>query len=149
MANGAYHGRKKHGVNIKNPLSLSVQVRVKSATGALRQGDGKETWRTIRPGCTIYIPLKGSAEIDIEVYIVRYDEAGQETRVGLAEWEHTEHKSSTGGTTVPERPVPGVAPPGHEFATEEDLQEEPVEEEVAIRSLGEMMEDMKKEEVPV
>lgn len=147
MANGAYHGRKKHGININNPLSLPVQVRVKSETGALRTGDGKETWRTIRPGCTVYLALKGSAEVDITVYIVRYDQTGQEHRVGPAEFEHTEHKSSTSGTTVPVKEVPGVAPPGHEFAT--DGGEIPVEEEVAIRSLGEMMEDMKKEEVAV
>lgn len=141
MANGAYHGKKKHGVNIKNPLALPVQVRVKSETGALRTGDGKETWRIIRPGDTIYIPLKGSAEIDVEVHIIRYDETGRENRVGKASWEHTGHKASTGGKDVPARPVP-------DHVTEETGEKEPVEE-VEIRSLGEMIEDMKKEEVPV
>lgn len=149
MANGAYHGRKKHGINIKNPLALPVQVILKSETGCLRNGDGKESWRTIRPGETIYVGLKGSCEVDIQVYILRFDETGQSSKVGETEFEHTEHKSSTSGTTVPVKPVPGVAPPGHEFVDEEKAEEEPAEKEVAIRSLGEMMEDMKKEEVAV
>jgi len=147
MANGAYHGRKKHGINIHNPLALPVQVRLKSETGALRNGDGKESWRVVRPKDTIYVGLKGSCQVDIEVYIIRYSEIGTETRVGQAGFEHTKHKSSTTGETVPAKEMPGVAPPGHEFVDEQE--EIPVEPDVEIRSLGEMMEDMKKEEVAV
>jgi len=140
MANGAYHGRKKHGVNIKNPLKLPVRVKVKSATGALRTGTGKETWRTIRPGETIYISLKGSAEIDVEAEVIRYDETGQEHKVGDAQWEHTDHKPSTGAKAILARPVP-------ERVTEEKAEKELVEE--PIRSLGDMIEELEKQEAQV
>ncbi len=82
MANGQYHGKRKFGIKITNPLPLAVSVIIKCPTGALHTGDGKETWRTIKPGQEIYIPTKGRAEVDIDVHIIRYDELGNQKKVG-------------------------------------------------------------------
>jgi len=82
MANGQYHGRIKTGIKITNPLSLPVSVRIKCPTGALRTGDGKETWRTVKPGETLYIPTKGKCEVDITVHIIRYNEVGDSDKLG-------------------------------------------------------------------
>jgi|GEM_PF-5561417 len=70
------------GLKITNPLSRAVRVRINSATGALHIGDGKETWRTIKPGETLYIPTKGKCELDITVHIVRYNEVGDPVQLG-------------------------------------------------------------------
>jgi len=82
MANGQYHGRMKTGIKITNPLSLPVFVRVKCPTGALRIGDGKETWRTVKPGETLYIPTKGKCELDITVDIIQYNKVGDTVKLG-------------------------------------------------------------------
>ena len=84
MANGQYHGKKSFGVKITNPLPLAVSVRVHSPTGALHSGDGKDTWRTIKPGETLYIPTKGRCEVDIDTSIVRYDAVGSPIKLGDA-----------------------------------------------------------------
>jgi len=82
MANGQFHGRVKTGIKITNPLTLPVSVRIKSPTGALRMGDGKETWRTVKPGETLYIPTKGKCEVDIQVHVIRFDELGDPVKLG-------------------------------------------------------------------
>ena len=84
MANGKYHGKGKFGIKITNPLTLVVSVVIKSPTGALHTGDGKETWRTIKPGETLFIPTKGKCEVDINPSIVRYDEVGNTVKLGDA-----------------------------------------------------------------
>jgi len=84
--------RKKYGINVKNPLSLPVSVRIKSKAGALDQGNGYETWRKIRPGDTIYIPLKASVQVEVDVHIDRYDETGQCHKLGDGGWEQVDHK---------------------------------------------------------
>lgn len=139
--------RKKYGINIKNPLSLPVSVRIKSKTGALHTGDGYETWRTIRPNGTIYIPLKGNGQVEVDVQIIRYDDTGQTHNLGEGGWEHVDHKDLTPQTMVT-KPRPGKKEvPEH--ITEEKPKQEPVEEEEPIRSLSDMIQDLKKEEVPV
>ena len=82
MANGQFHGKIKTGIKITNPLSLSVSVRIKSPTDALRTGDGQETWRTIKPGETLYIPTTGKCELDITVLVLRYNELGDSVKLG-------------------------------------------------------------------
>jgi len=137
--------RKKYGINIKNPLSLPVSVRIKSKTGALHTGDGYETWRTIRPNGTIYIPLKGNGQVDFDVQIIRYDDTGRTHNLGDGGWEHVDHKDLA-PQTIPQKPSGIKRVPEH--ITEEKLKKEPVEEE-PIRSLGDMIEDFEKQEVPV
>jgi len=75
------NGKSRTGLKITNPLSRAVRVRIKSATGALHTGDGKETWRTIKPGETLYIPTKGKCELDITVQIIRYNEVGDPVKL--------------------------------------------------------------------
>jgi len=140
--------RKKYGINIKNPLSLPVSVVIKSKTGAMHTGDGYETWRTIRPNDTIYIPLKGSGQVDIDVRIIRYDDTGQTHNLGEAGWEQVDHKDLV-PLTIPQRPRPGSKKRVPEHITEEKPKKEPVEEEEPIRSLSDMIEDFEKQEVPV
>lgn len=82
MANGQFHGKRKTGLKITNPLTLPVSVRIKSPTGALHTGDGKETWRTIKPGEILYIPTKGKCEVDITVHVIRYNELGDPVKLG-------------------------------------------------------------------
>ncbi|MBA7693409.1 hypothetical protein ES703_101991 [subsurface metagenome] len=94
MANGKFHGKRKTGIKITNPLTLPVSVRIKSPTGALHTGDGKETWRTIKPSETLYIPTKGRCEVDIKPSIVRYDEVGTPIKLGDAEFQHVQQPSS-------------------------------------------------------
>jgi len=94
MANAKVHGRKSFGVKITNPLTLAVSVRIKCPTGALRTGDGKETWRTIKPRETLFIPTKGRCELDIDPDIVRYDEVGSLKKVADAGFEHVQNPSS-------------------------------------------------------
>jgi len=87
MANGKFHGKRKTGIKITNPLTLPVSVRIHSPTGALHTGDGKDTWRTIKPGETLSIPTKGRAEVDIDVHIIRYDEVGNPNMLGVGGWQ--------------------------------------------------------------
>jgi len=101
MADGQYHtknlartGKKSFGVKITNPLTLAVSVRIKCPTGALRSGDGKETWRTIKPKETLYIPTKGRCELDILPSIVRYDDVGNPIKLADAGFEHVQNPSS-------------------------------------------------------
>ena len=134
MANGQFHGRLKTGVRITNPLSLPAHLRIKSLTGALRTGDGKETWRTIKPGETLYIPTKGRAEIDIDVSIIRYDEVGNPKKVG------------DGGF----RPVQQLASGKKAAPQAGPVKKRKEPEEPDLRSLGDMIDEMrKKEEVRV
>lgn len=123
MANGKFHGKRKTGVKITNPLPLPVSVIIKSPTGALHTGDGKETWRTIKPGETLYIPTKGRAEVDIDVGIMRYDPVGNSSKIGDGSWEHVATK----------RALP-----------QQIKRKEP--EEPPLRSLGDMIEEMRKRE---
>jgi len=76
------NGNGKTGLKITNPLSRAVRLRITSPTGALHTGDGKETWRTIKPGETLNIPTKGKCELDITVHIVRYNEVGDPVKLG-------------------------------------------------------------------
>lgn len=138
--------RKKYGINIKNPLSLPVSVRIKSKSGALHTGDGYETWRTIRPNDTIYIPLKGNGQVDFDVQIIRYDATGQTHNLGDGGWEQVDHKDLA-PQTIPQKPRRG-SNKVPEHITEEKPKQEPVEEE-PIRSLSDMIEDFEKQEVSV
>ena len=141
MPNGQYHGKKKFGIKITNPLPLAVSVRIKCPTGALHTGDGKETWRTIKPGETLNIPTKGRAEVDVIVHIIRYDELGNPKKIG------------DGGFRPVQQPASGkkAAPllkklPKRRVEPSQGKQPE----EPELRSLGDMIEEMrKKEEVKV
>lgn len=104
MANGQFHGKRKFGVKITNPLPLTVSVRIKCPTGALHTGDGKETWRTIKPGETLYIPTKGRCEVDIDPSIVRYDAVGNTDKVGDAGFRPIQKPASG------KKPVPQAGP---------------------------------------
>lgn len=101
MANGQYHGKKKFGIKITNPLPLAVSVRIHSPTGALHTGDGKDTWRTIKPGETLSIPTKGRCEVDIDPAVVRYDEVGSPIKLGDAEFRHVQ-KPAPGKKVAPQ-----------------------------------------------
>jgi len=95
MANGAKQGKRGWGVKIKNPLPLMVRVKIRCETGALRTGDGKDTWRTIPPGEELYLSTKGQCELDITTTIIRFDPAGKENEVGPAELRQTHHQAPT------------------------------------------------------
>ncbi len=84
---------KGWGVKIKNPLPLMVRVKIRSETGALRNGDGKETWQTIPPGEELYLSTKGQCELDITTTIIRFDPAGKQIEVGPAELRQTHHRA--------------------------------------------------------
>ncbi|KKM67008.1 hypothetical protein LCGC14_1475480 [marine sediment metagenome] len=143
MANGQFHGRLKTGVRITNPLTLTVLVRIKSATGALRTGDGKVTWRNIKPGETLVIPTKGKTEVDIDVNLLRYDHAGNMTNIGDGSWEHVSTKKPQG---TQGKPSVVVKPPKMPGPTRKVKQES---EEPEIFSLGDRIEKMRKEEEAV
>jgi len=104
MANGQYHGKRKYGIKITNPLPLAVSVIIKSPTGALHMGDGEETWRTIKPGETLYIPTKGRCEVDIDPKVVRYDHVGSPIKLGDAGIQPVQKVASG------KKPVPKVGP---------------------------------------
>ena len=104
MANGKFHGKRKFGIKITNPLPLAVSVRIKSPTGALHTGDGKETWRTIKPGETLYIPTKGRCEVDIDPAVIRYDEVGSLIKLGDAGFQPVQKPSSG------KKPAPQAGP---------------------------------------
>ena len=133
IMNGQYHGKRKFGIKITNPLTLAVSVIIKSPTGSLHTGDGKETWRTIKPGETLYIPTKGRCEVDINPAVVRYDEVGSPIKLGDA-----------GFRSVLAKKTPKTPP---EHVPERKKRIEP--EELPLLSLGEMIEEMRKEEVKV
>ena len=81
MANGQYHGKGKgHGIRIKNPLRLTVEVQV-------LDGQGFGTCRTLKPGSEVYVKVPQPGEYDIKTSIIRYDETGQTIRLGDAGWE--------------------------------------------------------------
>jgi len=122
----------KTGIKITNPLSMPVSVIIKCPTGALRWGNGKETCRIVKPGETLDIPTKGKCEVDITVHIIRYNEVGDKVKIG----------DGALCIRLPNpKPVPERAP------EPEDVKET---EEAPLRSLGEMIEDMKnREEVKV
>ena len=122
--------KTRYGVTIKNPLSLPVKVIITSGTGALYTGSRYSTERIIKPGQSVFIPMKGTAEVKIDTVIIRYDEKGDPVELGTAGWRKTGHRAGDG------------AP---EYVTEEKPKKEPVKEE-PIRSLGEMIEDMRKRE---
>ena len=133
MAVGQLTDKKKktrYGVNINNPLRLPVKVIVTSKTGALYTGSGYESEHIIKPGQLVFIPTKGTAEVDIETVILRYDEKGDPVELGLGGWNPSGHQDI--------KPKP-------EYITEEKPKKETVEE-VSITSLGEMIEEIKKRE---
>jgi len=138
VANGQYHGRIKTGIKITNPLPLPVSVRIKSPTGALRTGDGKETWRTVKPGETLYVPTKGKCEVDITVHIIRYNEVGDSVKVGDGGLQPVALPT---GTAVPAGKVTKPEPKRIPIKKPRKEPEEP-----ELRSLGDMIEDMKKRE---
>ena len=138
MANGQYHGRIKTGIKITNPLSLPVSVRIKCPTGALRTGDGKETWRTVKPGETLYVPTKGKCEVDITVHVIRFNEVGDPVKLGDGGLQPVVLPT---GTAVPASKVPKRMPKPTPVKKPEKEPEEP-----ELRSLGDMIDDMKKRE---
>jgi hypothetical protein len=81
------------GIKIKNPLSLPVRVVIKSDTGALRTGDGTETWRKIDAGAEINISLKGQCELDITATVLKYRPDGNEERLGEVDLRHVHHRA--------------------------------------------------------
>ncbi|KKN58162.1 hypothetical protein LCGC14_0555030 [marine sediment metagenome] len=93
MANGPKQGMRGWGIKIKNPLPLTVRVKIQCETGALRTGDGKGTWRTIPPGEELYLSTKGQCELDITTTILKFDPAGKENEVGPAELRQTHHQA--------------------------------------------------------
>lgn len=105
MANGQFHGKRKTGIKITNPLTLPVSVKINCPTGALHTGDGKDTWRTIRPGETLSIPTKGRTEVDIDVHIIRYDELGNQKKVGDGGWQPISTIATKSKTPVKAGPV--------------------------------------------
>jgi len=84
MPNGQYHGKRKgHGIRIKNPLSLSVWVLIKD-------GQGFDITRTLRPGQEIYVTVPHLGDYDVETRILRYDQTGQIKVLGEASWQSTQ-----------------------------------------------------------
>jgi len=83
MPNGQYHGtRKGHGIRIKNPLSLSVWVLIKD-------GQGFDITRTLRPGQEVYVTVPHLGDYDVETKILRYDQTGQSKVLGDGSWQST------------------------------------------------------------
>jgi len=83
MPNGQFHGKHKGpGIRIKNPLSLAVWVLIKD-------GQGFDMTRTLRPGQEIYVSLPHPGDYDIEDQILRYDQTGQSKVLGDGSWQST------------------------------------------------------------
>jgi len=74
--------RLKTGIKITNPLSLPVQVKLISKTGALLIGVGHAASRIIKPGETLTVGTKGKCVVDINVTIIRYDKTGNYQKAG-------------------------------------------------------------------
>jgi len=88
MPNGQFHGRTKgHGIRIKNPLRLTVEVTILDAQFQKNPMTGFSTCRTLRPGAEVYVKVPQPGEYDIKTSIIRYDETGQTIRLGDADWE--------------------------------------------------------------
>lgn len=80
MANGKFHGKHRGcGIRIKNPLSLSVWVLIKD-------GQGFDITRTLKPSQEIYISLPHLGDYDVETKILRFDETGQSKVLGAGGW---------------------------------------------------------------
>ncbi len=171
---GAKQGKRGWGVKIKNPLPLMVRVNIRCETGALRIGDGKETWRTIPPGEELYLSTKGQCELDITTTIVRFDPAGKQIEVGPAELRQTHHQAPTAGGDIEvtaklnlrqEAGLGTVSGKSAEVTDGEPIREgivtveidsagnitdpPPEEVEVPIRTLGDQIADLRKQEVSV
>lgn len=148
MPNGQFHQKnqkkRRYGVKIKNPLRLPVVAHIKSETGAIRGGavNGKETSRTIGPGEEIFVATKGFCELDIGLVIIKYDEVGNTVSLGRADGQQVDHRNANGnpGKEIPKIPT---------RVTEEKKRKPAEDEEVEIRSLGDMLKDRAKEEVKV
>jgi len=104
MPNGQYHGTKKgHGIRIKNPLRLTVEVTV-------LDGQGFSTCRTIKPGTEVWVKVPQPGQYDIKTSIIRYDEVGEVVRLGDGDWQHAPQP--------PGQPIPNQPQPGPIFITE-------------------------------
>jgi len=78
MPNGQFHGKHRGtGIRIKNPLTLSVWVRI-------TDGQQFDLTRTIRPGQEVYVSLPHTGDYDIRPQILKYDETGQSVVLGDA-----------------------------------------------------------------
>ena len=84
---------------------------------------GFSTYRTLKPGAEVYVKVPHQGDYDIEPKILQYDEAGHTKVLGHGGWQST--------STVAVKPKEPEEPP--------------------LRSLGELIEEMKKreEKVPV
>lgn len=103
------------GLQIHNPLPRTVRVVIQ------KTDIDNEKSEVIQPGRTVFIPLRYGPR-DIDIFIVKYDENGNEIRLGKAGFKKLSEKSAE--TMEPEAEV----------------------EEKQFPSLAEMMEKFKKQE---
>ena len=110
MPNGQYHGTKKgHGIRIKNPLRLTVEVTILDGNAKKGISPSFSTCRTIKPGAEVWVKVPQPGQYDIKTSIIRYDEVGEVIRLGDGDWQHA---------PVPGQPVSKQPQPGPVFITE-------------------------------
>jgi len=105
MPNGQYHGTKKgHGIRIKNPLRLTVEVTILDGNAKKRISPSFSTCRTIKPGAEVWVKVPQPGQYDIKTSIIRYDEVGEVIRLGDGDWQHAPQPP---GQPIPKQPQPG------------------------------------------
>lgn len=140
MTTSTRKSRLQTGIKITNPLRLPVRVRLISKTGALHIGTHYAASRNIMPNETLTVNTKGKCDVDIKVEILRFDETGRANKVGDGGF----IKKSSGPLVGKES-----EPRTEEVKAEPKVKKREESEEPELRSLGDMIEELRKQEEEV
>lgn len=116
-----------YGVRVKNPLTLPVRVEILQALpGKKKRIVGQAV---VKPSATVFIPLERPGDYEVRTTLIRLAAKGTQEELGSGAWKVEGHEDV-------------VAPPAKRRASRPEPEEEP-----PLRSLEEMMEELRKKEM--